>query len=150
MKIGETLLESEISQFLPLGDNVAIIKDEDEGTSGGGIVIPDAHREYKRRGWVLAMGGGYRLEDGTYERLPYRVGDYLVCDRAFNRPDEREDELFSSPCILLIRGDEPLFFIRMRDCVGKTKLPEKFLPLIKKLNPDFGKEQNDARGNQQQ
>lgn len=124
------ITESDFKKIYPVGDNVLIIKDDDEARSAGGVIIPDKHQEYKRRGWVLAVGGGCRTRDGRTHLPPYEPGDYLVADRAFVRPDEQEDELFGSPTILLIRGDEPLGFIRRADCRDGYRLPEKYQPIL--------------------
>ena len=137
-----------IKELLPVGDNVFIIKDEEDAASPGGIVIPSAHRGYKRRGWVLAVGGGHRVKGGRVVPMPYKPGDYLFADRRFQRPDETEDEIFHNPTILLIRGDDPCVFIKHQDCTGKYRLPEKLVPLVKKLNPDFDEKdrRNDTGG----
>jgi len=139
-------MDSDFTEIAPVGNNVFIIKDEDEGRSQGGIVIPEAHREYKRRGWVLSIGGGFRLKDGSIQRMPYGVGDYLIADRPFVRIHEDEDEVFSDPAILLIKGNEPVAFVRSKDCVGSQRLPDKYLPILKKFGYDPGlKEQESAR-----
>jgi hypothetical protein len=49
------------------------------------------------------------------------------------RPDEREDELFGNPPILLIRWDEPLGFIARTDCRGRYRFPEKHQPILEQF-----------------
>ncbi len=49
---------NDIRAIYPNGDNVFIAKDPNEPTSPGGIIIPDKHQVYKRRGWCLVPGGG--------------------------------------------------------------------------------------------
>lgn len=127
-----SIAEAGIEGLRPMADNVLVIKDEEEGVSQGGIVIPEAHRGYRRRGWVLAVGGGF-IVNGVETPMPYEPGDYLIADRAFQRPDESEDELFHNPTIILIRGDEPLGYIRRKDCKGKHRLPKEHEELIKKF-----------------
>lgn len=127
-----SILESKWKKIYPYSDNVLVIKDEDECISAGGIVIPDAAQQYKRRGWVLAVGGGVRT-NGKLHLPPYKPGDYLIADRPFSRPDETEDELFQDPSILMIRGDEPLAYIRREDCVGpdaKRAFPAKYQEIL--------------------
>jgi len=139
-------MDSDISWISPVGNNVFIIKDEDDSRSQGGVIIPEAHREYKRRGWVLSIGGGLRLKDGFIQRMPYDVGDYLIADRPFVRMHEDEDEVFSDPAILLIRGDEPVAFVRRKDCVGSQRLPEKYLPIIQKFGFNPGRKEQAGAG----
>jgi len=128
-----SIVEAGIKGIRPRADNVLIIKDEEEGVSEGGIVIPEAHRGYNRRGWVLAVGGGFKLANGVEVPMPYLPGDYLFADRAFQRPNEEEDEIYHNPSICLIRGDEPLAFIRRVDCKGKYRLPEGFEDIVRKF-----------------
>ena len=128
-----SLADSGIKAIVPYGDNVLLIKDEEDAVSRGGIVIPEAHRGYKRRGWVLATGAGYRAPNGETIPVPFKPGDYLIADRPYARTDESEDELFHDPTIIVVRGDEAAASVRACDCEGKQKLPEKFKPLIEKF-----------------
>lgn len=128
-----SILEAGIKGIRPVGDNVLIIKDEEEGVTAGGIIIPEAHRGYRRRGWVLATGAGYRLLDGSIVRMPYLPGDYLFADRPFVRRDEGEDELYHNPTICIIKGDEPVGFIRRGDCKRSYVLPARYNEIIEKF-----------------
>jgi co-chaperonin GroES (HSP10) len=127
-----SITEAGIKGICPLADNVLIIKDEEEGVSAGGVIIPEVHRGYNRRGWVLAVGGGFNLH-GVAIPMPYEPGDYLFADRPFVRKDESEDELYHNPAICLIRGDEPLGFIRRADCKGRYRLPKKYEEIVKQF-----------------
>ncbi len=134
-----SILESGWSKLLPYGDSVAIIKDADESVSAGGILIPGAHQEYKRRGWVLAVGGGCRTKNGGVVLPPYEPGDYLFADRNFVRPNEDEDEIFHDPTIMVIpvhtADDKPLAYIKRADCVGgyaRYAFPKKYEEILKK------------------
>jgi co-chaperonin GroES (HSP10) len=127
-----SIAEAGIRSIRPRADNVLIIKDEEDGVSPGGIVIPEAHRGYNRRGWVLAVGGGFSL-NGVVVPMPYEPGDYLIADRSFVRRDESEEELYHNPTIMLVRGDEPLAYIRRQDCKGKRCLPERFEGILRQF-----------------
>jgi len=117
----------------PRGDNVWIAKDPNEWCSPGGIIIPDAHQEFKRRGWCIVRGGGFTTNDGVVQRWPFKPGDYLICDRHFVRPDEKEDNLTESEdgseVTMIIRGDEPIAWV-----------PAELMPApewVKKLIDEF-------------
>lgn len=75
-----------------MGNHVLVAKDQDEAQSLLGIVIPEQHREYRRRGWVIAAGDGV-MKKGRLVPPPYKPGDYIYADRRYVRPDEREDEI---------------------------------------------------------
>jgi len=62
----------------PLHDRVIVKRMEEERTSPGGIVIPDAAAEKPVRGEVLAAGKGKILENGTVRPLDVKVGDKVL------------------------------------------------------------------------
>ena len=62
----------------PLHDRVVIRRTEEERTSPGGIVIPDAAAEKPIKGEVLAVGNGKLLEDGNVRPLDLQVGDQVL------------------------------------------------------------------------
>jgi len=100
----------DLKELLPMTDNVWVAKDPDEWSSPGGIIIPGASQEYKRRGWCLVRGGGFTTNDGVVQRHPFKPGDYLICDRQFTRQDETEDNLTTdkngAEVTMIIRGEE--------------------------------------------
>ena len=49
-------------KLTPLHDNVVIKRDEAQGKSQGGIILPDTAKEAPRRGTVLATGPGQPIE----------------------------------------------------------------------------------------
>ena len=62
----------------PLHDRVIIKRLEEERTSPGGIVIPDAATEKPIKGEVLAVGNGKVLENGEQRALDVKVGDQVL------------------------------------------------------------------------
>ncbi len=62
----------------PLHDRVVIRRTEEERTSPGGIVIPDAAAEKPIKGEVLAVGNGKLLENGDIRPLDLAVGDQVL------------------------------------------------------------------------
>ena len=62
----------------PLHDRVVIRRTEEERTSPGGIVIPDAAAEKPIKGEVLAVGNGKPLENGEVRPLDLKVGDNVL------------------------------------------------------------------------
>ena len=102
----------EFSALYPMGTNVLVAKDPDQGQSPGGIIIPEANREYRRRGWCLAPGPGVMVKSGAIVPPQYKPGDYLVFDRHFIRPDDREDEVWRNgdKVVALVKGEEVVAF----------------------------------------
>lgn len=61
----------------PLYDRVLIEPIQEEKTQGG-IIIPDTAKDKPSKGKVVAVGAGYRLDDGTIKPLSVKVGDIVV------------------------------------------------------------------------
>lgn len=62
----------------PLHDRVVVRRMEEERTSPGGIVIPDAAAEKPEQGEVLAVGNGKVLDNGDVRALDVKVGDKVI------------------------------------------------------------------------
>jgi len=62
----------------PLHDRVIVKRMEEERTSPGGIVIPDAAAEKPIKGEVVAAGNGRVLENGDVRNLDVKVGDKVL------------------------------------------------------------------------
>ncbi len=62
----------------PLHDRVIVRRMEEERTSPGGIVLPDAAKEKPIQGEVLAVGNGKLLENGDVRPLDVKIGDRVL------------------------------------------------------------------------
>ena len=62
----------------PLQDRVLIKRVEEETKTIGGIIIPDNHKEKPAQGEVIAVGAGYRLNDGSVKALEVKKGDKVL------------------------------------------------------------------------
>ena len=65
-------------QVRPLQDRVIIERLEEETKTAGGIIIPDNHTEKPAQGKVVAVGTGYRNQDGTIRELDVKAGDKVL------------------------------------------------------------------------
>ena len=67
-----------MAKLRPLGDKILVKRVEAESKTKSGIVLPDSAKEKPRRGTILAIGDGKRLENG--ERAPFSVkkGDEVI------------------------------------------------------------------------
>ena len=59
----------------PLHDRVVLERDERQGHSAGGILIPDTVGEKPTEGRVMAVGKGKILENGKVRPMDLKVGD---------------------------------------------------------------------------
>jgi len=62
----------------PLHDRVIVKRTEEERTSPGGIVIPDAAAEKPVKGEIVAAGNGKILENGEVRALDVKIGDQVL------------------------------------------------------------------------
>ena len=62
----------------PLHDRVIVKRMEEERTSPGGIVIPDAATEKPIKGEIIAAGNGKIQENGEVRALDVKVGDKVL------------------------------------------------------------------------
>jgi chaperonin GroES len=67
-----------MAKLRPLGDKILVKRLEAESKTKSGIVLPDAAKEKPKRGKILSVGDGKRLESG--ERAPFAVkkGDEVI------------------------------------------------------------------------
>jgi len=62
----------------PLHDRVVVRRMEEERTSPGGIVLPDAATEKPSQGEIMAVGNGKILDNGEVRGLDVKVGDKVL------------------------------------------------------------------------
>ena len=67
-----------MAKLRPLGDKILVKRVEAETKTKSGIVLPDSAKEKPKRGKIIALGDGKRLENG--ERAPWNVkkGDEVI------------------------------------------------------------------------
>ncbi|MGN6134828.1 MAG: co-chaperone GroES [Aureliella sp.] len=62
----------------PIGDRLVVKREESEGKTAGGIVLPDSAKDKPTRGTVVAVGDGRLLNDGKRGALQVKVGDRVL------------------------------------------------------------------------
>ena len=62
----------------PLHDRILLERVESETKSAGGIILPDAAQEKPQEAVVVAVGSGYRSEDGKITPLDVKKGDRVM------------------------------------------------------------------------
>jgi chaperonin GroES len=67
-----------MAKLRPLGDKILVKRLEAESKTKSGIVLPDSAKEKPKRGTIISVGDGKRLENG--ERAPFNVkkGDQVI------------------------------------------------------------------------
>ena len=90
----------------PLHDRVVIRRTEEERTSPGGIVIPDAAAEKPIKGEVIAVGKGKLLDNGEIRALDLKEGDQVLFGKYSGTEVKVEGE-----DVLVMREDDVLAVI---------------------------------------
>ena len=62
----------------PIGDRLIVRRQESEGKSKGGIVLPDSAKTKPQKGKVLAVGPGKLNKDGTRRPMQVKEGDIVL------------------------------------------------------------------------
>lgn len=62
----------------PLHDKVLIQRIEETNKTAGGIIIPDTAKEKPSEGIVIAVGNGFRSEDGKIVPMSVKEGDKVL------------------------------------------------------------------------
>ena len=67
-----------MAKLRPLGDKILVKRVDAETKTKSGIFLPDSAKEKPKRGKVIAVGDGKRLDNG--ERAPFNVkkGDEVI------------------------------------------------------------------------
>ena len=64
--------------FRPLHDRVLVKPLDAEEKSAGGIIIPDTAQEKPMEGKIVAVGTGYKNDDGKVTPLDVKEGDTVL------------------------------------------------------------------------
>jgi len=67
-----------MAKLRPLGDKILVKRVEAETKTKSGIVLPDTAKEKPKRGTVLAVGEGKRLENGQRSPMNVKKGDQVI------------------------------------------------------------------------
>jgi chaperonin GroES len=90
----------------PIGDRVVIKREESEGRTAGGIVLPDTAKDKPARGKVVSVGDGRLMENGERSPMQVKEGDRVIFSSYAGETFKVGDEE-----LLLMREDDILAVI---------------------------------------
>lgn len=67
-----------LNKLQPIGDRVVIEPIKLDGTTKGGLVLPDTAREKSQEGKVIAVGPGRHSDEGVLIKMDISVGDKVM------------------------------------------------------------------------
>jgi chaperonin GroES len=91
-------------KIVPLHDRVVLKRDEAEGKTAGGIVLPDTAKDKPQKGTVVSVGDGHTTRDGKRHPLTLKAGDRVIFSSYAG------DEI--------VIGDEKLLLLRESDVLA--------------------------------
>jgi chaperonin GroES len=77
-RVKEEYRKEQEVKLTPLADRVVVKRLEAETKTKGGIVLPDSAKEKPKRGKIVAIGVGKRLDSGELVKPSVRVGDEVI------------------------------------------------------------------------
>ncbi len=66
------------TKFTPLHDRILVRRTEEEGTTRGGIIIPDTAKDKPQEGEVISVGRGKSNDEGKVFPLVVKEGDRIL------------------------------------------------------------------------
>src|SRR6202171_6488301 len=66
------------TKFTPLHDSILLRRVEEEGTTRGGIIIPDSAKDKPQEGEVISVGRGKSNDEGKVFPLAVKEGDHIL------------------------------------------------------------------------
>jgi chaperonin GroES len=66
------------TKFTPLHDRILVRREEEVGTTRGGLIIPDSAKDKPQEGTVISVGNGKTNEEGKVFPLAVKEGDTIL------------------------------------------------------------------------
>jgi chaperonin GroES len=102
------------TKFTPLHDRILVRRVEEEGTTRGGIIIPDSAKDKPQEGEVISVGRGKSNDEGKV--FPLVVKE---CDRILFGKYSGSDIKLDGEELLIMREDEVLGILEAQPKVAK-------------------------------
>lgn len=66
------------TKFTPLHDRILVRREEEEGTTRGGLIIPDSAKDKPQEGTIISVGQGKTNEEGKLFPPAVKEGDTIL------------------------------------------------------------------------
>jgi chaperonin GroES len=66
------------TKFTPLHDRILVRREEEAGTTRGGLIIPDSAKDKPQEGTIISVGQGKTNEEGKLFPLAVKEGDTIL------------------------------------------------------------------------
>ena len=88
-------MEIKTPRLKVLGARVIVQEEKQDDTTKGGIIIPGKEKQPTFRGYVVAVGEGAMLDDGTIVPMRVKIGDKVVFNNWTGSPILSDGETYT-------------------------------------------------------
>ena len=113
------------TKFTPLHDLILVRREEEVGTTRGGLIIPDSAKDKPQEGTVISVGNGKTNEEGKLFPLAVKEGDTILFGKYSGTEIKLDGEDFlimkEEEVLGVVTGTAKKEIVNSRETVGARK-----------------------------
>jgi chaperonin GroES len=113
------------TNFTPLHDRILVRREEEAGTTRGGLIIPDSAKDKPQEGTVISIGNGKTNDEGKLFPLGVKEGDTILFGKYSGTEIKLDGQDFlimkEEEVLGIVTGTAKKENLRARDTVGARK-----------------------------
>ena len=111
--------------FTPLHDRILVRREEEAGTTRGGLIIPDSAKDKPQEGTVISVGNGKTNDEGKLFPLAVKEGDTILFGKYSGTEIKLDGQDFlimkEEEVLGIVTGTAKKENLRARETVGARK-----------------------------
>ena len=113
------------TKFTPLHDRILVRREEESGTTRGGLIIPDSAKDKPQEGTVISVGKGKTNDEGKLFPLGVKEGDTILFGKYSGTEIKLDGQDFlimkEEEVLGIVTGTAKKESVRTRETVGARK-----------------------------
>jgi chaperonin GroES len=113
------------TKFTPLHDRILVRREEESGTTRGGLIIPDSAKDKPQEGTVISVGKGKTNDEGKLFPLAVKEGDSILFGKYSGTEIKLDGEDFiimkEEEVLGIVAGTAKKESVRASETVGARK-----------------------------
>jgi len=113
------------TKFTPLHDRILVHREEELGTTRGGLIIPDSAKDKPQEGTVISVGKGKTNDEGKLFPLAVKEGDSILFGKYSGTEIKLDGEDFlimkEEEVLGIVTGTAKKESVRASETVGARK-----------------------------
>jgi chaperonin GroES len=110
------------TKFTPLHDRILVRREEEAGTTRGGLIIPDSAKDKPQEGTAISVGKGKTNDEGKLLPLAVKEGDSILFGKYSGTEIKLDGEDFlimkEEEVLGIVTGTAKKENVRARETVG--------------------------------